>query len=287
MITTGIVSLILLLSGSFRLFMHLAGAGPLLVFGMGTLSILFLPMMLILKAKESNMRDKLISGLGVLVGFLLCLSILATLMHWPGGDGLLWYVTLGVLTFLIIPIYFFTGIRNPDKQLNTIMTSMMLVGATALLFIAIDMRPSQKQLEIKMYTYIQNEALLKKIQQTGNGTNELCNDINFTSEQIKGLIIESTMGEATIPKDFEEQHILADDDKLGPDFYKADGKGAILLSHLKEVVNKYNVATENKIPVDHFQMDKMNSYNNFTILNYLVQLQMYLATNENKMTACK
>lgn len=55
------------------------------------------------------------------------------IMHWPGA-GLLWLVGLGVLFFLFLPLYFFTGIRNPETKLNTILSSIMILIAGGLLF---------------------------------------------------------------------------------------------------------------------------------------------------------
>lgn len=212
-------------------------------------------------------------------------------MHWPGGNGLLWLTAIGISTFLLIPIYLFTGIRNPDTRLNTIVTTIILVGATGLLFTMVNLRPSQKQLLLKMYTYVQNEALLKKLQKSIKTDNELTVDINNTAEQLKRLIVQHTVGIPSIPEDFEKRNIVVEEENLGGDFYKEDGQGTILFSHLKEAVNKYNSTLldgeKNKIPLDRFQADKIGSYNNYLVLNYLVQLQMYLATNENKITACK
>jgi hypothetical protein len=249
-------------------------------------------LMYLLKTKDSSStREKTVIGLSALIGVLLCWATLFTIMHWPNGDGLLWCFAVGVSAFLLIPIYFFTGIRNPDTRLNTIVTTIVLVGATGLVFAMVNLRPSQKQIEIKMYTYIQSEELLKKMQQTVKGDNELAEDINNTAEQIKHLIMEYTIGQPTLPKDFKEQHIIAEEENLGGDFLNADGRGVVLFSHLKEAVSKYNATIidkeENKIPIDHLQMDKLRLCNNYVILNFVIQLQMYLATNENKMTAYK
>jgi hypothetical protein len=291
MIRTGIVSATLLIFGSFFKLMHWPGAGPLIVLGIGSFSIIFLPLMYLLKTKDSSStREKLILGLSALIGILLCWATLFTVMHWPGGNGVLWLSAIGISTFLLIPIYFFTGIRNPDTRVNTIVTSIILIGATGLLFTMVNLRPSQKQLEIKMYSYIQSEKLLKKMQQRVKGDNELAADINSTAEQIKQLIMQHTIGQPTLPKDFKEQHILAEEENLGGDFFVAEGKGTILFSHLQEAVNKYNATLsnkeENKIPLDRLQMDKLSLYNNYLVLNFVVQLQMYLATNETKITAC-
>lgn len=289
MISTGITSVSLLIIGSFFKFMHWPGAGPLLVFGIGILSLVFLPLMFVMKVKYSkNKHAQLIAGTGSLIGFFLCLATLFTVMHWPYGRGL-WLITICITTFLFIPIYFYNGIRNPNARLNTMVTSIILVGATSLLFTMINIRPAKKQLEIKMYTYIQSEELLKKMQQHSKQSNALAADIDTTAEQIKRLIIEGMIGQPNIPKDFEAKQLLGEEENLGPAFFKEGAKGAILFSHLKDVVTKYNLSqptsTENKIPIDHFQENKIGFYNNYVVLNYIVQLQMYLATDENRITA--
>jgi hypothetical protein len=292
MIRTGIVSVTLVIFGSLFKFMHWPGASVLLVLGIASLSIIFLPLLFLLKTRESNnTREKVVLGLSTLIGSLLCIATLFTIMHWSVGNGVLWLSAIGISAFLLIPIYFFTGTRNPDTRLNTIVTTIILISATGLLFAMVNLRPSQKQLLIKTYTYVQNEELLKKMQKSVKSNTELAADINNTVEQMKCLIIQNTIGMTNIPTDFEEKNIIVEDQNLGGGFYKADEKGAILFSHLKEAVAKYNTTVldkeEDKIPMDRLQADKIGSYNNYLVLNYLVQIQMYLATNENKMTACK
>src|SRR5690606_7667439 len=65
MIISGVSATFLLLTGSFFKLMHWPGAAVLLVLGMAFFSLVFLPILLILKTKEMKRRtDKLILGIG-------------------------------------------------------------------------------------------------------------------------------------------------------------------------------------------------------------------------------
>ncbi|MBA3706317.1 MAG: hypothetical protein H0W84_10610, partial [Bacteroidetes bacterium] len=166
MIRTGVISVIALIAGSFFKIMHWPGASILLVLGIGGISLIFLPLMFLLKTKDSNSkRDKLIVAISSVIGILLCLATLFSVMHWPGArNGFFWLTAISISTFILIPVYFFTGIRNPDTKVNTIVTSIVLIGATGLLFTMINLRPAKQQIQIKMYSYIQSEELLQRMQ---------------------------------------------------------------------------------------------------------------------------
>lgn len=156
MIISGAISVAALLFGSLFKIMHWPGASVLLLLGIATLSLLFLPLMLTLRLRETpTTRDKLVAGLGTMVGILLCLSTLFKIMHWPGA-GALWITTSACSIFLFIPVYFFTGIKKPELKLNTIVTSIILVGATGLLFSLTSIRASWT---IERTTFLANQDL--------------------------------------------------------------------------------------------------------------------------------
>ncbi len=143
MIWSGALSVVALLCGSFFKIMHWAGAGPMLLLGIATLSLVFLPLLFVLKARESqNMRDKMVAATGTLVGILVSMATLFKIMHWP-GSGFLWLATSAVSILVFIPLFFFTGIRKPETKMNTIITTIILVGATGLLFSLTNVRPSR------------------------------------------------------------------------------------------------------------------------------------------------
>src|SRR5258708_7334020 len=112
-------------------------------------------------------------------------------MHWPGaGSGFFWLTAIFISAFILIPVYFFTGIRNAETRLNTIVTTIILVGATGLQFTMVNIRPPKQQTQIKMYSYFQNDELLKRMQQqNSDGGNKLVADINATAEEIKSPIL--------------------------------------------------------------------------------------------------
>jgi hypothetical protein len=157
MIVSGTISLVTLLAGSLFKIMHWPGANPLLILGIIIMSFVFLPILFFLKNRDSgSKRDKLVTGFGVLMGVLLCMSTLFKVMHWPGAS-VFWMATSAFSMFIFIPIYFFTGIRKPETKVNTIVTTIILVGATGLLFTLTSLRPSKA---LEFYTFAANQDLV-------------------------------------------------------------------------------------------------------------------------------
>lgn len=133
MMVSGAFSAFILLIGSIFKIMHWPGAGMLLVSGITSFSLIFLPVLFMLKVKElESANDKWILGLGIAVGSLMCLSAMFKVMHWPGAN-IMWIIGLGVGFLLLLPIYFLNGISNPDKKLNTIITTFILIGVLGVL----------------------------------------------------------------------------------------------------------------------------------------------------------
>jgi hypothetical protein len=301
MIYSGAFSAAAFLMGSFLKVMHWPGANVLIVLAMVTIAFVFLPIMSILKSREvTTIRDRLVIITGTIVGVLYCSSVLTAVMHWPGArSGILWIITTAASMFVFIPIYFFTGIRNPETKVNTIVSSILLVVATGLHFTLVNLRPTSP--EIKMYSYVQNERLLERMQhsrgsevKTNSENNKLAADIQNTCTQIKGLILQNEIGQTTLPADFEARNIIINENTVGNEFY-GSGQGVRLLSSLKETVVKYNQAKlngeANLIPVNHsilaIEPDKICGYSNLFILNSITQIQMYLTTAENAMMAAR
>ncbi len=285
MIVSGATSVGFLLLGSLFKLMHWPGASALLVVGFACICFLFMPLLFITKSREAeSSRDKIVLGLGLLVGILYCMSTLFKVMHWPGSTAL-WVATIVLSAFLFIPIYFFTGIRNPDTKTNTIVTSILLVGATSVLFMLLNLRPSKKAVQLKMHNYLQSEELLSRLKTKQFPTQtpekaQLLSEINACCEQIKELIFESSIGRKNISKNFESEHILLEDRLLGAEFYDDKGEGAKLILRLNGLLDKYNSSASSKIPNDHSALNdglgNMADYNVYSVLNSLLQVQYYV-----------
>lgn len=135
MIYSGVIAVAILLSGSFFKIMHWPGAGILFVLGMVAFSLLFLPLVFILKTREvSTTRDKIVIAAATVVGILYCMSALLMVMHWPGAR-VIWVSTLLITFFILLPMYFFNGIRKPEARINTIVTTLIIMGVLGAQFL--------------------------------------------------------------------------------------------------------------------------------------------------------
>jgi len=279
MIISGVISVIFFLTGSFFKTMHWPGASMLLTLGVALLSFMFLPLMFLLKTRDTApLRDKIVTGIGTLIGMLVSCFILFKVMHWPGANTL-GITFMATLFFIFIPVYFFTGIRKPEARLNTIVTSIILVAATGLQFTLINVHPAKKQTEIKMYTYLHSEELLGRMKaKNGLPKDALAADIDATADKLKKLVLENTVGKPYVPKSFEDSTYV-EDGGVGPAFEQGNS-GALLFSHLGQSIKNYNAsrAATEQIPESHFQESGIVYYNNFVMLDYLVQTQLFLVS---------
>jgi len=295
MIISGATSVAMLIMGSFFKIMHWPGAGPLLVFGIGILSLIFLPIMFALRVRESSRGlVKLVVGIGTLIGILLCMSTLFKIMHWPGAT-ILWISTSACSIFLFIPIYFFTGIRKPETKLNTIVTTIILIGATGLLFTLTSLRKSSKLTFLETKTFYKNEQLLKKMRNkvsAAGESNQLYSDIQNTCDKLKEIIIQTETGDKQLPSDFESKNIVIYEGGLGEEFMEG-GMAVKLMHDLKNMVGKYNATKgndlENQAPLDNTIFagtpEGIFIYSNLSVLNALTQIQLFVAASEIKTPA--
>jgi hypothetical protein len=101
---SGIIGLSAIIISSIMKIMHWPGAGPLLTLGFATLLLAYLPALSLTLKKEKILRRKMqLSYFGIITAFVLLLSFLFTLMHWPFGDYLKiisWVLMLGFLIML-------------------------------------------------------------------------------------------------------------------------------------------------------------------------------------------
>lgn len=288
LITTGTFSAATFVMGSIFKAMHWPGAGFMLCMAIVVTSFLFLPLFFVLKNKEvKTSREKLVLASGTLTGMLYALSVLFAIQHWP-GVRILWLTTVVLSMFVFIPLYFFTGIKKQEARFNTIVTTVLLVGATGLLFTMIRVR---EPLPIQMYTYVKNERLLKYMQQRRISSNDtLTIAINRACNALKGSLLMPEIGTATIPDDFESKNMVISEKSLVGVF--GMGKNRELLQQLKDAVYKYNELHGDAtldIPIDHSVLDtpadKIEQYSNLAVLNNLVQIQMFLASSEPRTVA--
>jgi hypothetical protein len=243
-------------------------------------SLVFLPLVFLLKTKEAgSARQKLIMAVLTVVGMLYVLSAMFLVQHWPGAR-IMWFSTLLLSTFVLLPLFFFNGIRKPETKLNTIVTTIILLGVLGVQFTITSIRPSP-HVEAKVFTYLQSEQLLAQMEHDGMATDNVARDIQALCGQMKQLIVQD-MGLQQITSGFDPKAIR----ETGPErSVFANGKGHDLLLTLKARVNEYNsMHTGRQIPVANTILDdafaRQNFCSNLFALNNITLLQLFLVSGQ-------
>ncbi len=291
MTVSGSFSAIAFCVGSLFKIMAWPGANVLFVSAVVVFSFVFLPLLFLLKTKEAdNSRDKLLLIVATAVGILYSMSILFQVQHWNGRRELL-FATFGLSFLILIPLYFFSGIRKAETKVNTIISTVLLLGFLGLQFLLVGLRPRTPKDMI--YGYLQNEQLLQKLEGGQAPNDALVQDIQKTCEEMKTLILQTDAGLSAIPQDFEARNIPVPE--FGPEksVFVSTTKGRQLLDKLRTSAASYNALKANKpetqLPVAKTILDPAFMHNSFCsnifVLNNITQLQLFLATNENKAIA--
>jgi hypothetical protein len=249
MIRSGIISASLLSLGIIGKFLRLPGSSPCLVLGIVLMSFVFLPLLFTLKAREQkNVKDKVIIGLGVFAASLMCLSVLFKIMLWPYAM-VLGLSSVFILLVLFLPIYFVNGIRNPDTKVNSIVTSILLIGGCGLFLSLVSVKRLQGTLVNELSIYTTGEQILKTEQGqlavlTSRGSKPLqampeTEHINKLCEALKSSMFEYATGHAGSVPAFGNIPDLHQDFNPG-DFLIGNPKAMDQLEELERVVLDYN-----------------------------------------------
>lgn len=170
MLWSGTLSVITLTTGIWFKYMHWPGATLFVLTGILSGSLIFLPLIFTLKAKEKQKtKGKLVLATGAIGTILVCLSFLFRVMHWGHSIDLL-YISAALVLLLFLPLYFFSGIKQPETKLNTITTSMLVILAYGLLFMMIRTPQSalHEELKAKQEQGISSEILFNERRLTAN-----------------------------------------------------------------------------------------------------------------------
>jgi hypothetical protein len=291
MLLSGITSVSLLTIGLFLKFLHQPGAAVCIVLGITIMSLVFLPLMFTLKIKEEKeVKNKVVIGLGTLSGILLSIGILFKLMHWPGANALSLF-SLIILLVLFLPVYFFTGIRNPETKLNTITSSLLIITGCGLFLTLVRSPKGSKQMYVQITkNYMRNEQLLQNERElflVDNNkdsshltTSVLSDKINTLCEELKSFILVCETGQKNLSNDFEKESGLLGETYISS-FIHDDPQANERLDNLKQLVNDYNKTIPGKkmLPVQSIILEN-DEFRTADALNSLVQIQMYVFQNQ-------
>jgi hypothetical protein len=286
---------IMLISGSFSAsilslgilfkFMHWPGASALILVGILLLSFVFLPLLFVLKAKEKKeSKDKIVIGLGALAAISLSLGVLFKIMHWPLAN-VLCISALFIMVFLFLPIYYFSGIKNPETKVNTIVSSIIIIAGSALILTLVRSPGGTRKLYVEnTKTYLINEKILEnELELVSITQDSLQQDFKNSSDLIysfcqilKEKAIKSETGVSELTSAFEQNNQV-----LGAGYF-SDCVQSNSIKELRNKVEQYNSKVKDslqKIPLSISILEGKDKKIDLA-LNDLIQIQMIVLQNQ-------
>ncbi|MBK7965128.1 MAG: hypothetical protein IPK10_07425 [Bacteroidetes bacterium] len=297
MLVSGVVAASFLTLGIILKFLHMPGAAVGIVLGIGLMSFVFLPLLFLLKIKEQKeTKNKVLIGLGTFAGILMALGILFKIMFWPGAN-MMALTSLLILLFVFLPVYFFTGFRNPETKVNTVVSSILILTGCGLFLTLVRSPAGSKMMGIQMTKdYLINEKILeneKRLLMQSAATNSLIlqnnpevKNLNQLCEDIKQKIVYFEVGTNTIGEDFESKDIWLGDGRV--DKYMNEDQGMQQkITALRDYVKNYNAnyvaKAGGKLMPLHSNVIDMYQLRSTEALNGIIQLQMCILQNERML----
>lgn len=302
MIYSGAITTALLTFGLIFKFMHWPGASALILLGILTASLVFLPLVFTLRIREKQAtKDKVTLLIGSICCILITLHVLFKVMHWPFAN-LMGVTGMFILIAIYLPVFFFGGVRNPETKVNTIVTSVLIIIGCALVLTVLRSPMGTRIQNIRnTANYMRSEKLLalqlNKNQALAIDTSVqqkqldlLANQIFENCEKIKADIIESETGSTKIAEDFEKKEQWISDDSV-KDLFNNQVQSFERLTGLAKTVEEYNTfnntLSQNNtevLPYTKASIMELKEERSLSVLNSIVNLQLFLLQlNEHKL----
>jgi hypothetical protein len=303
MIISGIFSAVTLSAGIIFKFMYWPGAAALIVLGILAASLIFLPLMFTIKAKEKQtIKDKFIISIGAVVSILTSLSILFKIMHWPYAN-MMGLCSILIMIFIFLPIYFITGVKNPETKINTITSSVLIILGCGLLLTLIRSPRSSYVTSVRItHDYLLSQQILKTEKQLfinnfdslikSNLINQTADSIFLNLENLKSFILETETGYKTIDNNFEKKGIVIEEHGYNENPFYSDANTFKNYELLRNQINTYNnllksnvteliqgVPTQNTF-IDVSTINNFKSYTTTSLLNQITHLQLLILQNQ-------
>jgi hypothetical protein len=295
MILSGSVAAALLSCGLVFKFGHWPGAGILVVTGLLSASLIFLPLLFILKIKEKQeKRDKLLLLLGSVPSVLIGLHVMFKIMHWPFA-GVIGIAAMLILMLLFLPLYFLSGIRREETKVNTIVSSILLTLGCGLVFSLVRApKSTETQQRNQTVTHYLAQQLLniefndaKKLTDSTTSVSST-NEIYRLCEAIKADILREEIGAPIIVGDFEKNKLFISESYIKD--ISDEGNGLLERLHLlNEKIERYGRERGQKketpgcLPQLVYATKQLPNEKVPLVLNTLVQLQMFMLQQEKAL----
>lgn len=138
----GITGAASVLIGTGFKFAHWPFANILIVFGVGTLAFLYLPILLALSLKQTDRTlSKVRNAVGYLSGSILLVGTLFKFMHWPGAT-IVAIAALAAFCLIYLPLFIGTSAKGVQLKVSPIAVSVLIVVSASVLFAIVNPRGS-------------------------------------------------------------------------------------------------------------------------------------------------
>jgi len=266
---SGIATVFFTTVGAILKTMHLPGAGMAIVLGGFTFSLIFLPLLIVLKFKDEESKvDKAVFSFGFLIAIILSAGLIFKIMHWPFANIMMLSSTV-VFTFIYVPIYFFTRVRRAELRFNTIVNSVMMMACGGIFFALFDLsfsREFEKQMT-ENHTYLNHNSdrLFKSNDRLFNVEMEKAKELHFVSNEVNRQI-------EKVATKIEKHNTTAN---LNSELMALE-KSVLDYNKLSKIEEFPEVKTLNIETVLSIKMINVE-----LAMNVLARLQQQLAVNEN------
>ena len=213
-------------------------------------------------------------------------------MHWPYANVLA-TTSPAILMLVFLPIYFFTGVKNAETKVNTIVTSILMIVGCGLFFSLTITPQSSRMLSIRTTeSYLRNEQILKREAQLLSQTNKavtegaLSQKIYAACEELKESMLEWETGYKALDDDFAFKNALIKDHAT-QDFFAQNKAAESKLVELNQSITAYNQQSASRkvpgIPVESSVVDINTNGAPIKVsgaLDDLIRIQMLVLQNE-------
>lgn len=130
---SGYISSLMILAGAIFKFNHWPGANVMLVTGVFFFTVLFLPLLFILKFRSSaeNNRSIMLSIIAFISSLAISSGILFRIMHWPNARILI-VTGCALLVLGYLPVYFISVYKNNTNKINATATIILIIAGVGL-----------------------------------------------------------------------------------------------------------------------------------------------------------
>ncbi|MCK5341983.1 MAG: hypothetical protein KAR20_01185, partial [Candidatus Heimdallarchaeota archaeon] len=160
MYVLGIIAPSLLLGSLFIKWQHLPGAGLLITFGLFLLGVIFIPVYVMVKIRDTRENKKKVNTslyiIGMITGILFLAAALFKIQHIPGG-GILIIISTATALVAFLPAMILNVIRDKENQLQSFSNLVFALCFFALMFMLISMTVGKDVLNAFVLTGVGTE----------------------------------------------------------------------------------------------------------------------------------